>query len=67
MNCCTFISQCDNRLQNCYYIQADSEAAISVISVDNFIKLNISDYTVRETYVARRDERAPMSEISKLI
>ena len=26
------------------------DATISVMSVDNFIKLNISDYTTRETY-----------------
>ena len=31
-------------------MEADSGAAISVMSVDNFIKLNISDYTTRETY-----------------
>ena len=31
-------------------MEADSGAAISVMSVDNFIKLNISDYTIRETY-----------------
>ena len=31
-------------------MEADSGAAISVMSVDNFIKLNISGYTTRETY-----------------
>ena len=31
-------------------MEADSGAAISVMRVDNFIKLNISDYTTRETY-----------------
>ena len=30
-------------------MEADSGAAISVMSVDNFIKLNISDYTTCET------------------
>ena len=30
-------------------MEADSGAAISVMSVDNFIKLNNSDYTTRET------------------
>ena len=31
-------------------MEADSGAAISMMSVDNFIKLNIFDYTTRETY-----------------
>ena len=31
-------------------MEADSGAAISLMSVDNFIKLNIFDYTTRETY-----------------
>ena len=31
-------------------MEADSGAAISVMSMDNFIKLNIYDYTTRETY-----------------
>ena len=35
---------------NIVTMEADSGAAISVMSVANFIKLNISDYTTRETY-----------------
>ena len=31
-------------------MEADSGAVISVMSVDTFIRLNISDYTTRETY-----------------
>ena len=48
----------DNKIVN---MEADSGAAISVMHVDNCIKLNISDYSTRETYNTVRSLTGPQN------